>query len=99
MIEVDPKERFDDLRIHGNFVLVREYPKKEVSDGGLAIPDKARERRLAGWVVAIGDKVESPLQLGDTVLYSALAPWTIPELGNDIQMLRENDAALSIPKE
>ncbi|HUW59148.1 MAG TPA: hypothetical protein VMZ92_21100 [Planctomycetota bacterium] len=96
--EVNPETMLDQSRVHGDHLLIREYPKKEVS-GDIVLPDAAQERRLMGWVIQVGDEVQCPIQVGDTVIYNALNAWNLPDLGADIRLLKVKDASVSIPKE
>ena len=47
-------------------VMVQEM-KREKSKGGLIIPDSVQEPQAYGTVLSIGEKVESPIQVGDVV--------------------------------
>ena len=56
----------------GERVLIKQQEKEEKTEGGIYIPDSAKEERKEGEVVAVGqykDGKDLPLKKGDKVLY------------------------------
>ncbi len=49
-----------------NEILWKPLPPKEITDGGLIVPDNCKQVRNVGTVVAIGNNVKH-LKVGDTV--------------------------------
>ena len=75
-------------------VLVLPNPAEEKTAGGLFIPDTAKEKPLAGKVVAVGPgtaDVKMEVKVGDTVLYGKYAGTEINIDGTDYLIMKQND--------
>ena len=80
-------------------ILVRRIEEAEKTQGGLIIPDTAKEKPLEGNVVAVGmgkvgeDGSLRPLDLhaGDRVLFSKFAGSEVQVEGNEHLIIREDD--------
>lgn len=79
-------------------ILVRRVEEKQVTKGGIIIPDSAKERPLEGNVVAVGtgkrdDGKIIPLDVkqGDRVLFTKYAGSEIKVDGVDHVILREEE--------
>ena len=75
-------------------VLVLPNPAEEKTAGGLFIPDTAKEKPLAGKVVAAGPgtaDVKMEVKVGDTVLYGKYAGTEINIEGTDYLIMKQND--------
>ena len=75
-------------------VLVLPNPAEEKTAGGLFIPDTAKEKPLAGKVVAAGPgtaEVKMEVKVGDTVLYGKYAGTEINVEGTDYLIMKQND--------
>ncbi len=75
-------------------VLIQPNPAEEKTAGGLFIPDTAKEKPLAGKVVAVGpgtEEVKMEVKAGDTVLYGKYAGTEIQIEGEDYIIMRQND--------
>ena len=75
-------------------VLVLPNPAEEKTAGGLFIPDTAKEKPLAGKVVAVGPgtkDVKMEVKEGDTVLYGKYAGTEINVDGTDYLIMKQND--------
>ena len=75
-------------------VLVLPNPAEEKTAGGLYIPDTAKEKPLAGKVVAAGPgtaEVKMEVKVGDTVLYGKYAGTEINIEGTDYLIMKQND--------
>ena len=75
-------------------VLVLPNPAEEKTAGGLFIPDTAKEKPLAGKVVAAGPgtaEVKMEVKVGDTVLYGKYAGTEINIEGTDYLIMKQND--------
>lgn len=75
-------------------VLVLPNPAEEKTAGGLFIPDTAKEKPLAGKVVAAGPgtkDVQMEVKVGDQVLYGKYAGTEINIEGVDYLIMKQND--------
>lgn len=75
-------------------VLVLPNPAEEKTAGGLFIPDTAKEKPLAGKVVAVGPgtkEVEMEVKVGDQVLYGKYAGTEIQIEGENYLIMKQND--------
>ncbi len=75
-------------------VLVEPNPAEEKTAGGLFIPDTAKEKPLAGKVVAVGPgtaEVTMEVKVGDQVLYGKYSGTEINVDGKDYLIMRQND--------
>jgi chaperonin GroES len=75
-------------------VLIEPNPAEEKTAGGLFIPDTAKEKPLAGKVVAVGPgtaEVTMEVKVGDQVLYGKYAGTEINVEGKDYLIMRQND--------
>ena len=85
-------------------VFVKVSAAEEKTDGGIYLPDNAKEKPQVGEVVAVGpgkrndDGSRSPLEVGvgDKVLYSKYAGTDIKVDGNDYVLLAEKDILASV---
>ena len=67
---------------------------KNVTAGGLIIPDTAKEKPLAGKVVAVGpgtSEVKMEVKVGDEVLYGKYAGTEINVDGTDYLIMKQSD--------
>lgn len=75
-------------------VLIEPKPAEEKTASGLFIPDTAKEKPLAGTVVAVGpgtDEVKMEVKNGDQVLYGKYAGTEITVDGKDYLIMKQND--------
>ncbi len=75
-------------------VLIQPNPAEEKTAGGLIIPDTAKEKPLAGKVVAVGpgtSEVTMEVKVGDQVLYGKYAGTEVTVDGKDYLIMRQND--------
>lgn len=75
-------------------VLITPNPAEEKTAGGLFIPDTAKEKPLAGKVIAVGPgtkEVTMEVKVGDQVLYGKYAGTEINVEGTDYLMMKQND--------
>ncbi len=75
-------------------VLIEPHEAEEKTAGGLFIPDTAKEKPLAGKVVAVGPgtaEVKMEVKAGDTVLYGKYAGTEITVDGKQYIIMRQND--------
>ena len=78
----------------GDRVLVKPLEEKEITKGGIIIPDTAKEKPQRGSVVAAGPgKKDEPMTVktGDTVLYGKYSGTEITIEGHDYLIMRESD--------
>ncbi len=75
-------------------VLIEPNPAEEKTAGGLFIPDTAKEKPLAGKVVAVGpgtSEVTMEVKVGDEVLYGKYAGTEVNVEGKDYIIMRQGD--------
>lgn len=75
-------------------VLIEPNPAEEKTAGGLFIPDTAKEKPLAGKVVAAGpgtSEVTMEVKVGDEVLYGKYAGTEVNVEGKDYIIMRQAD--------
>lgn len=75
-------------------VLIKANPAEEKTAGGLIIPDTAKEKPLAGKVVAVGpgtSEVKMEVKVGDQVLYGKYAGTEVNVDGEDYLIMRQSD--------
>ncbi|MCC8019920.1 MAG: co-chaperone GroES [Alistipes sp.] len=75
-------------------VLIEPKPAEEKTAGGLFIPDTAKEKPLAGKVVAVGpgtSEVTMEVSVGDSVLYGKYAGTEVSVDGKDYLIMRQSD--------
>lgn len=75
-------------------VLVLPNPAEEKTAGGLIIPDTAKEKPLAGKVVAVGpgtSDIKMEVKVGDEVLYGKYAGTEIRIDGTDYLIMKQQD--------
>ena len=82
------------VKLLSDRVLVLPNPAEEKTAGGLIIPDTAKEKPLAGKVVAVGpgtSEVKMEVKVGDQVLYGKYAGQEIQVDGVDYLIMKQND--------
>ena len=86
------------IRPLGDRVLVAPVEEKEVSKGGIIIPDTAKEKPMQGKVVAIGKKVDDDgkevafdVKVGDMVLLPKYGGTEVKIDDKTYQLVREDD--------
>lgn len=75
-------------------VLVQPNPAEEKTAGGLIIPDTAKEKPLAGKVIAVGpgtSEVKMEVKEGDQVLYGKYAGTEVTVDGKEYIIMRQSD--------
>ncbi len=80
-------------------ILVRPLEEEEVKQGGIIIPDTAKEKPQEGEVVAVGsgrvlkDGDKQPLEIkkGEKVLYAKYAGTEVKMDGEELLIMREDD--------
>lgn len=75
-------------------VVVKPAPASEKSQGGIIIPDTAKEKPQQGEIVAVGpgkDDIKMTVKVGDTVLYGKYAGQELNFEGTDYLIMREDD--------
>ena len=75
-------------------VLILPNPAEEKTAGGVIIPDTAKEKPLAGKVVAVGpgtSEVKMEVAVGDQVLYGKYAGQELQIDGETYLIMKQND--------
>ena len=75
-------------------VLIQPNPAEEKTAAGLIIPDTAKEKPLAGKVVAVGpgtSEVKMEVKVGDQVLYGKYAGTEVTVEGETYLIMRQRD--------
>lgn len=60
------------MQVLNDFVLVKPCPSDEITEGGLYIPESARERSCMAEVISVGSGISNAqmyAQVGDTVIH------------------------------
>lgn len=85
--------------LHDRIVVRRIEKNDEVTQGGLYIPDSAKEKPQLGEVVAVGSgkllengtRIAMDIKKGDKVLFGKYAGTEIKIEGEEVLMMREDD--------
>lgn len=75
-------------------VLIQPKPAEEKTAAGLIIPDTAKEKPLAGKVIAVGpgtSEITMEVKVGDEVLYGKYAGTELTIEGEDYLIMRQSD--------
>ena len=75
-------------------VVVKPAAAEEKTEGGIIIPDTAKEKPQRGEVIAVGpgkDGNAMTVKAGDTVLYGKYAGQELNYQGHDYLIMREDD--------
>lgn len=83
----------------GDRVLVQSIEEKEVKQGGIIIPDTAKEKPQEAKVIALGtgkldeagNKIAFTVKVGDTVLVSKYGGTEVKVSGESYFIMREDD--------
>lgn len=92
--------------LHDRILVQRLEDKQEKSEGGIIIPDSAKEKPQRGKVTAVGNgktlddgtKVALEIKKGDKVLFGKYAGTEVKIEGNEYLILREDDVLAVIGK-
>ena len=87
-------------------VLIKQSEAEEVTDGGIVLPDTAKEKPQRGKVVAAGPgkmldsgkRGKMGLKKGDEVFYGKFAGTEVKINGKDFVILRESDVLAVVQK-
>jgi chaperonin GroES len=87
------------LKPLGDHVLVKPLSKEEKTQGGIILPDTAKEKPQAGEVIAVGPgrllengtRVQPEVKAGDKVIYAKYGGTEIKLDGDEFLILRETD--------
>lgn len=74
--------------------MIQPNPAEEKTAAGLIIPDTAKEKPLAGKVVAVGpgtSEVKMEVKVGDQVLYGKYAGTEVTVEGETYLIMRQSD--------
>ena len=85
-------------------ILVKPVERKEVSSGGIYLPDTATEKPQEGEIIAVGEgrltddgkRIALDFKVGDIVLYSKYGGTELKEDGDDLLILNERDVLAKI---
>ena len=80
-------------------VVVKRVEEEEKTEGGLYIPDTAKEKPIQGEVVAVGEgkvldngeKRPMAVKQGDRVIFAKYAGTEVSAGGEDVLVMREDD--------
>ncbi len=87
------------VRPLGGRILVRRLEPEEVTDGGIILPDAAKEKPQKGKVIALGDgreladgsRADFQVKKGDTVLFKSYAGTDVKVEGEELMIMEEED--------
>ena len=75
-------------------IVIKQVEAEQTTASGLVIPDTAKEKPLAGKVIAVGpgtSEVKMEVKVGDEVLYGKYAGQEISIDGTDYLIMKQND--------
>ena len=83
----------------GDKVVVRRLEAKEITAGGIVLPDSAREKPQQGRVLAVGDgallpdgrRAEQQVNEGDRVLFASFSGTEVAINDDNLLIMRESD--------
>jgi chaperonin GroES len=87
------------LKPLGDHVLVKPLTKEEKTEGGIILPDTAKEKPQEGEVIAVGPgrlldngtRVPPEVKVGDKVIYSKYGGTEIKIEGQEYLIMRESE--------
>ncbi len=87
------------LKPLGDRVVVEPIEKDELSAGGIALPEAAKEEPQQGTVIAVGpgqrdgngQRIEMDVTLGDKVLFARYGGSSLKHEGKELLILREDE--------
>jgi len=87
-------------------IVVKRSEEKEVTKGGIIIPETAKEKPIEGKVLAVGtgkllddgSKIPLDVKKGDKILFSKYAGSEIKIEGEDLLIMREDDVLAVVEK-
>ncbi|MHC5039610.1 MAG: co-chaperone GroES [Planctomycetota bacterium] len=85
-------------------VVVRPLESEEKTAGGIVLPDTAKEKPQKGTIEAVGPgrllksgkRVETPLKVGDKVLFGKYAGHEVKIDGEEYKIMKEDDVLAKI---
>lgn len=77
----------------GARVMLMKDEAPDVTEGGIVLPDNAREQPLTARVIAVGEKVET-LRKGDEVIFASFAGTVFTIDGREVIVVDEEDILL-----
>jgi len=88
----------------GDRVVLKRAEAKEITDGGIVLPDSAKDKPQRGEVVAVGDghvndkgnRIALTVREGDRVIFSSYAGDEISVGDEDYLLLRESDILATV---
>ena len=107
---INQKNKFEDTEIEGdltpvaNYCLIKVKEIQETTDGGVYMPDNAKERPTEGVVIAHGPgrihpetayQLNMPVNIGDCVMYGKYDGTVVNYNGQDHQLIRDDDILLT----
>jgi len=100
---LDGEEIRGPIKPLGNFILVRVKDTLTATQGGILLPDQAKERPTEGLVIAAGPgkihpftavRIHNPIQEGFSVLYGKFDGKSLTYNEDSCQMIRDDDCLL-----
>jgi chaperonin GroES len=97
--EVEYKD-FSNFNPLFNYVVIKRDDEKEVTKGGIFIPDNSKEKPSTGTVISIGNGTvheqtgiftPTTVQVGDRVFFLRLAGQKIEMNGEEFTIIKENE--------
>lgn len=74
-----------------NEVLIKVKSTKDKTEGGIIIPDNAREEPVKGEVIALGSKCETMIDVGDLVIFDKYAGKELEIDGDSYRVISEEN--------
>lgn len=91
---------FNDFTPLFNFVVIKRDEEKEMTSGGIFIPDNSKEKPSTGTVVSVGNGMvheqtgvltPTTVKVGDRVFFLRLAGQKIELNGEELTIVKENE--------
>lgn len=81
----------ENLRPLGKLLLVQRTDAAKESEGGLFIPEAARELPTEGIILEVGERVETKVVKGDKVIFGKYSGTKVVHQGREFLLLQEDE--------
>ena len=81
------------MKMIGKKILVKQFRSKEMTQGGIALPEEAIQKLPCGSIERIGPEVEG-LQHGDVLMFNAIGAIPVEVKGKEFVLIEPEDILL-----